>query len=458
MQFYLSGVNPLFWKQVEVQPRGIYNLTTQQTTSAAIDQLFVAFVQRPVGTLVDIYVAIDGGNFNPVGQAKIVDNSGFIYSRFSLPYTNNLDNIEVMIRENGTNAVLANEGFSSSHIDFMYEVQGAAFLDAYTRIQQFEEDGSIVGVDETLLHGKYGVFTGLTRRTNQSANEYRAQTACLWRAFQYAGTEKGLNDAIECIVGSTDSRIDITPTRETIGNEIFVQPQIGPTGPLSTDPSFYTDQSVPVPLIALDHADVPPTATIHPHYYAPGVTGEFNVDTSVPSNRLSILAPLPTGSATAFNADNVSVFALHSPEAIANEVVVEVQAVTGLDTFIQGGQSAVTGEGVIRLVGVDNDQLANGLVTTTVRVTSYYTSPTGSIIVTPPPVEGTDFVVDHLTGTITWATTGIRPVDNRMYTVDYSYRLDDAISIVVKQVKPAHKKVLIGFGVSTFNLPPTVEA
>ena len=445
MQFYLSGVTPLFWKQVASQPKGIYNLGTQQTTSAAIKQLFVAFVSRPVGTLVDIYMSINNGNFNLVSQAKIIDNSGFLYSRFDIPYTRNLDGIEIMIRENATNAVLANESFSSSHIDFMFEIQAAAFSQTQDAIQQLEQDNSIDGVDDGLLYGKFGVYTGLNRRTNQSSDEYRDQTACLWKAFQHAGTEKGVGDAIACVVGASAVQ-SITPTYLSISNRIFVEPQIGPT---ANNPAFYTDQVVPVPMLDVDH----------PHSYIAQISAGFHTNGyDAHTTIINALSPLPIGSATAFNEANVQVFAVNTPEAIANEVVVEVS--TGGFFVGEGTLSIVVGENVTRLPGTYNDELANGFVATTIVITSYYLTATGPLITATGsmPVEGIDFSADHLAGTITWSPTGINPAAGTIYTANYSYRLDEAISIVIKKVKPAHKKVVVAFSDVTFNLPNAVIA
>lgn len=452
MQFYLSGINPLFWKQVESQSRGVYNLSSQQSTSAAIDQVFVAFVQRPIGTLVDIYLAADNGSFAQVAQAKIVDESGFLYARFKIPYTNNLDNIEVMLKENGTNAILANEGFSTSHIDFMFEVQAQAALDAYNRSQQLEEDTSIAKVDDALLYGKYGIYTGLNRRTNQTAGEYRAQTSCLWNAFQYAGTEKGVADAIACVVGPYDSST-ISATRNATSNRIFVQPQMGPT---ANYPAFYTDVSVPVPLIPYD---VDGSPTVHPHHYVPATTGEFYVDgDKIPT--MQTLGPLPAGSATGFNATNVKTIILHSPNAVANEVTAELSVSSALNVPEQAAISVVLNESNHRLAGTYEDHLANTMIATEVVVVSCYLSPTGTIVVNPLllPKEGVDFSVAHETGVITWAPSGIVPADGTVYVVDYSYRLDDAIRVVVKKVKPAHKKVVITFSNTVTTLPRSLEA
>ena len=56
MQFYLPGITPTFWTEVESLPTGIYNKGFDQAPSVPINQLLVAFINRPAGTEVGVFL------------------------------------------------------------------------------------------------------------------------------------------------------------------------------------------------------------------------------------------------------------------------------------------------------------------------------------------------------------------------------------------------------------------
>jgi hypothetical protein len=472
MQLYLAGTNPLYWQQISELPEGIYNRGNNQTSSATIDQLFTAFVDLPLGTLLDIYMSVDGGNLRKMATAAIIDNTGFLYARFPIPFSRSLDTIEFTIKENGPNfspkdKTVASEGFSSGHIAYMFEVQAKAAYQALIDATQLEQNLTILGVEDQLLGSKFGTFTGLSRRADQPVKQYRLQTACLWNAFQFSGTEKGVADAIGCVIGDFDgtlSQISITPSRAVRLNQVFDFPQFGPTGII---PGFFTDGATGTRW----DGDLP-------HFYIPdiGPSGrDFYVDANtddpdIPT--LAVLGPFP-GEQTEdkWDVDTVRVFTIPSTNALGNESIVEISSTIALGMPEEAAVATVTAEDVLRrnppvttpptlVWGTDNpDFLANGYVASTVNVTSCIIDGLQKTDEVDLPKEDTDFTVTHLDGKIVWGdpATGKVPDTGTVYTTNYKFRLDRQLKIVLSKIKPAHRSIVILFSRVVSGLPRAVE-
>jgi hypothetical protein len=57
---------------------------------------------------------------------------------------------------------------------------------------------------------------------------------------------------------------------------------------------------------------------------------------------------------------------------------------------------------------------------------------------------------------VTWI--GFTPTDGATYQATYQFRLDDEISVIVKQVKPMQRSVVILFSSQASTLPRAIKA
>jgi len=501
MQFYLPGINNLFFKMLQALPTGVFNKENNQASAAPIEQTLVGFVDKPAGTRIDIYV-----NKGLQARTTVIDSRGFFSARFALPYTANEDSIEVEVKENRTGLTIQAETFSTSHIAFLLEIQAASLTGVYDEASQLEQNVSIAGVDNNLLQGKFGVFTGLAPRSEQTIDEYRAQTACIWQAFQFASMEKGLEDSIKCLL-ATGVDVVITPTKEIVGNRVFDLPQFKGAG-------TFGEGTPPLPRVDPDS----------PHYYVADIPAAYRTEYPVGGTPLDILGPFSGN----WTLDNVQQYTVKTVEGHGNEVQVTV----GQN---ESDAAAQVEDEIVEKRSVADDQLANINILPIVIVK---TMTIGGIPATSLPVEDTDFTVDRPTGIVSW---GIRqdpvldkdvtdpstltpsiedryivavgaigvwagqdekiaewngsswdfttpekyystfvqdenqfyiydddfptgawtvhkvPDDGTTYTVDYLYRLDESIRTVVRQVKPAHRSIVIIFQNVTSGLPIAIE-
>jgi hypothetical protein len=419
MQVYLSGITPTFWKEIGELPEGLYNKENNQTTAVRVQQLLVAFVNKPVGTVLDLYV---GGVLQC--QAQVVNDVGLIYAKIFLPYTRAEATIDIQFKQNGI--VVEAGSFATSNIAFAFEVQAAAFQQLIADAEQLADDNSITGIEQGLLEGKYGAMTGLTRRNEQTPDQYRAQTACLWKAFVFAGMEKGLVDSLKCLLGGID--ITLETTRSIVGNRIFVKPQFDDA---NHDPYF----GVPIVLSRYD--------TDTPHYYMADIPADFRTSYPVGGTPIEVIDPDGLGANPDFDATNVKSFTLRGTQAIGNEIFVKLDETDALVSIV--------GESKSRRPGVTTDFLGNINIASTVTVTS--------VVPATPflPVQGVDFTVDILTGEITWLGTGNQPIDGATYLVDYLYRLDEPMKVIIRQIKPVQRSVVVLFENQVSSLPKAFE-
>lgn len=436
MQLYLSGITPLFWKQIESQPTGLYNLNNFQASSAPIDQNFVTFIDKPIGTRVGIYM-----NGALQSKAIVVDASGFIYAKFPLPYTENQDSIDIEIREETSGLVIQAENFATSHIAFMFEIQADLFNQRLAEVTKLEQNVSIAGVDTSLLEKKFGVFTGLTQRSEQTSAEYRTQTACLWRSYLFASMEEGIIESLKCLLGASIS-ITLSPTKEEILNRIFDLPQFGDLN----DDVFDG--------ITLDRKDID-----IPHFYMAeideGFRTEYTTGNTPPHNEgtplNTILNPdtdqLVIDTGETWDATIAQPIGIKTIQAHGNEVIVEIGS-----TEADAG-AVVTGE-LVQKRSIGDDQLANINILPTIIVSGAVDG-SGNLL-SPQPLEATDFTVTRETGTIVWGVGQI-PTDGTTYTVGYTYRLDESIRIIIQKIKPAHRSIVVIFQNVTSGLPPAIE-
>lgn len=139
---------------------------------------------------------------------------------------------------------------------------------------------------------------------------------------------------------------------------------------------------------------------------------------------------------------------LRTVRAIGNEVQLTIDQSDALVT--------VPSEDVTRdtFTTTSDDQLGNPYINTI----SVVSATTGSGLL---PTEPADFLVDRINGKIEWkfapGLTSNTPLDTTTYNVTYTYRLDDQIRIVVKQVKPIQRSVVIIFANSNADLPKAIE-
>jgi len=432
MQFYLPGVTPTFWREVESLPTGVYKKEYDQTPSTPVNQLFVSFLNRPVGTIVGIFI-----NDSLVATSQVIDDSGMIYARISLPHTYGQDDIEVYVKDMFMGVVVERSSFSTSNIDLMFEVQAKMFDQQWADSQQIEEDVTIEGVEGSLLESKFGVFTGLSRRNDQTELQYRNQTSCLWKAFRYSSMEKGLVDSLRCLLGQNISVV-VSKSKDAYANEVFdVQQFIGD----SVGNEGYFPPSVNLVRASWKN---PPVNDIpdKPHFYIHDRPDDFYLPPTPAGNRgIDIILNgndvYPVRRSEPWDTDIARSFTINSNQAIGNEVIVDINE---LDAMV-----SVIDEGMHR-----QDSLIDQMVDRNVASISITSATTGSGLL---PVEDVDFVLNRLEGIITWlypyGLTTQTPETNTTYTVSYSFRLDDAIRTVVKQIKPAQKSVVIKFNVNT---------
>jgi hypothetical protein len=380
------------------------------------------------------------------GSVKVIDETGAVYAWILVPHSHGQSTIEFELRETGTTIVAAAESFATSNIAFVFEVQSAISNQIIVDSEQLSDNVSIVGVEDDLLEDKYGVFTGLGRRNDQSFDQYRAQTACLWSAFSHAGTEKGMIDSLQCLLG--DVTLTVTESRDVIGNRVFLIPQYG-----DDDPDPYNPAD-PINLVRTDGDN--------PHYYIADIPSDFRTSYPATEDPLSIIllgvvAARPEIDNNPEVWDNVSAdkirsFTIRTPQAIGNEVFISVDEA---DAMV-----LITEELVSRRTGVLVDPMANTFIATTVTVTEATINSVLEVLPINLPVEGVDFTVDVLKGEITWngAWPAFKtPDDGTIYKITYSFRLDDAIRTIVRQMKPVQRSVIIEFTNQTSSLPPVIE-
>jgi len=428
MQFYLPGITPTFWTEVESLPTGIYNKGFDQAPSVPINQLLVAFINRPAGTEVGVFL-----NDALIAKAKVIDDSGLVYAKIGLPHSDGQETLEIQIKETSTGIVLENGLFATNHMGLMFEIQAKMFDQQLTDAEQVAQDNTITGVESALLEPKFGVFTGLSQRNDQTELQYRNQTACLWRAFQYASMEKGLVDAIKCLIGSTATVI-VTKSKDEDGNLIFNDQQFVdndedgyfiPSGERMKRKSW---RNPPV-------NDVPD----RPHYYVHDRPDDFylpplpfrNSAQDIILNGMDVY-PGPRRSEP-WDIDVAKPLTIKSVQAIGNEIIVQINEADALIT-VASEQVMRTSEAYDQIANIN---IASMLVTVT-------TTGSGNL-----PKEELVYIVVKLTGEISWLSpyglTSQTPQTGTEYTISYSFRLDEAIRTVIKQIKPVQKSVVVKF-------------
>lgn len=438
MQLYLAGTSPLFWRQITAQPTGIYNRQNNQSSSALINHILVAFVDRAIGTVLNVVV-----NGTKYAEMKVIDTTGFAYARITVPYTRNQDSITIELRDND-GVIVESEYFATSNIGFFYEVQSSVSQPTWEDAQQIQEDPSIVGVDTNLLENKYGIYTGLRRRNDQTASEYRDQTGCIWQAFQYAGTEKGLVDAIGCLLGKVGLgvEIEIIPVRSVAGNRIFDYPQFGPRWD-------EWDYLTPISLARNDDD--------WPHSYVAYKVADYRTGYSISDpSPTQVLGPYPNDAADNYDSNTVKSFTVYTSLAAANENIMEMSHTTQLEVPEDIASVTIAEEQILR--GTTSiDKMVNEYISTAVVVTEATLSGVPEIVPDNLPQEGTDFTVDPIRGEITW-TGPITPDTGTIYKIMYSFRLDVFLAIIIRQVKPAYQRVVVTFNNVKSGLPLSVVA
>ena len=453
MQFYLSGLNPLFWRSITDLPTSIYNKSNYQGSPANVEQTLVSFVDKPIGTPVKIIVTSTQEGTH-TWDAKVVDDSGLVYVRIKLPYTRNEDSISIKIIES-SGFVLDSGIFSTSWIVFLFEIQAIATQNLLIDTEQLHQNISIQGVEDNLLEAKFGEFTGLTRRNEQTVVVYRAQTACLWQAYQYASMEQGLLNALHCIIGSSVP-ISLKLTGDDYIGLIFNRAQfIDPTdvfgNPIDDD---YVNSSVPWP-------DPPTTPMIRddtdePHFFVADIDDDY---LSATDPQQQILIPGTDNTPGAIWSEDVAQsFVILTDRAISNEVQVY------LGSAEADAASLVTDSPIQRrpadvLTGAQKDVIGNINILPLVVVTEMTQN---HLLVTDAaflPVENTDFTINRLSGEITWDPFSTKvPDDSSYFKITYQYRLDEALKIVAKKVKPVFRDVVIFFANVISGLPVSVRA
>lgn len=446
MQFYLQGINPIFWKMIKVLPDGIYNKENNQTSSAQIEQLLVAFVDKPAGSLVTIvFNSKQTGTFSV--QAIVVDDTGLVYTRVDLPYTQNSDDFEVAIFDSD-NAILERSFFATSHIVFVYEIQAKILHGIMEDTQQLSENITIQGVEDGLLENKFGKFTGLSIRPEQTIGEYRSQTACLWKSYQHASMTKGVIDSIKCILD--DVTVVLLRTRDDFIGTIFDRA------------SFIDDDDVfgtPIPDDYVDSDWTDPISIIRddldePHFYIAAIEDSYDLN----DNPQDIILNTGTDNTPGaiWGSDVAQSLVIVTEEAISNEI----QLVIGSNE--EDASSLIPTETVLRrpdnvTLGALPDQLNNINVLPFVTVTQATIG--GNPAPAALPVENIDFTVDRFTGQITWTPQipDLTPDAGTLYSVTYRYRLDEALKIVIKKIKPAFRSVILQFVNVMSGLPTGIE-
>jgi hypothetical protein len=429
----MPGTTHLFWRQIDVLPDGIHNHEPNQSTAVPVVQRFVSFVDRQIGTPLNLTL-----NGVKVADLVVVDETGFVYADVVFPHSHGQDTIALEIQE--TNGVLVEQSvFATSNLDFTFEIRSDFGGEVEVDALQVGQNISITGVEQSALTNKFGIYTGLERRNEQTIEQYRAQTACLWRSFQHASMEKGLVDSLRCLLG--DVAIELELTRDVVGNLIFTHPQYEPASGdvFAAGGGWYPDlrRSLDDPSTNYDEVDTP-------HYYVADIPTDFYTTAYPSGGPLSILL---TGGADntpdGWDATHVQSMAIRTLQAIGNEVFVNIQEPDAIRMIVS--------EQVFRRTGSTTDFLGNEDVASSVTVVAA-TTPSTFL-----PVQGADFTVDVLTGEVTWLATAQQPVDGTIYTVNYSYRLDEAIKVIVRQVKPAQRSIVILFKNQTSTLPKAIE-
>jgi len=395
----------------------IYNHENNQTSYLPIKQLFVGFVSRPVGTRVNIFV-----NGTKVEEAIVLDALGTIYAKFPINiYTRNQDAIEIRVVDNSDGFTLLTEVFATSHIATMFEIQ-SDFMNRFMEDnKQIEENVSIEKVDDKILESKFGLFTKLAIRPDQTIQQYRAQTSCLWKSFQFASFEKSLIDSIRCLIGS-NALVSIIRTRDNIRDRIFDNPQFG-------DSNIFDGIT-----LARTNNDVP-------EFYIADIPASFRTEYDLGQSPEDVLGPYSESSGDDYDIDTVKQLTLRTTHAIGNEIVVKINE---LDASILIDQELVS-----RQPNTLIDSLGNINVLPLVTVTKATIQGVETVSASSLPIEDVDFSVDRISGRLTWFNPAgpsfKTPDDKTSYTITYRFRLDEPLRVVIQQIKPAYRSVVLKF-------------
>jgi hypothetical protein len=290
----------------------------------------------------------------------------------------------------------------------------------------------------------------LTVRTDQNTDEFRTQTANIWKAFYYAAMEKGLLDAISAIVGSVVS-LTIIHAKDIVGNRIFDVPQFRfESGGSPCDP---WDAGATLVRSGYDERG----NAEKPHWYIAEIDADFRTSYTTgntPPHNLgdpltTILNQGSDNNPETWDATIAQSFTIKTTQGHGNEIFIEIGS-TEIDAATQVNEEYV----LKRSAGAGADQLANTYILPTVEILGCTISGDSQ----PPalPVETTDFTVDRLSGQITWSGPLI-PDDNTTYRTKYKFRLDESLRTVIQQVKPAHRSIVVVFQGVTSGLPLTLE-
>jgi len=251
---------------------------------------------------------------------------------------------------------------------------------------------------------------------------------------------------LRCLFGANIS-ITISSLHALPFNRIFNNWQFDNSPPATgfDSPSYVVDQTPPITGFDPDHP--------HNYVWSDATLGGPKYRLSYPMNQdpMSIINPPISSSLNVFDTTTVKTLMIKGVEANTSQTEIFLGN-TELEVA-----SLVSSEVVLKQSS-GNDRLANTSILPIITILQATIGGNPN----PPqlPIEMIagatgDFSVNRVTGEITWLTAN-RPDDNTTYTASYRYRLDQAISIVLKKVKPDYRSIVVIFSNVISGLSPVL--
>lgn len=388
--FYTPGKTSTYWEMIDILcDKNIFDKDPVVLPfTPKMKQTFVDFVDPtyyPAGTILDVYL-----NHTYVMRTSVSDDEGLITFDIDLPYSRGVDFTLNLKLTDGTPVKSSN--FKTYNLYTLYESIAELIEEKLLETETVKNNKILSTAEEGVLYTNFGVYFDLQKRFDQTYFQYRDVLESFYIAFMNAGTIKGIITAIEDLTGFTPT---IENLRDRIGWRIY-------------DYYKYT-RTVP----------------------APGGAGPYGLAGTVVDND-------PTREHMHLE-DGLTALGNLGWVQLKHVKPYSIQEKShGVAVIMQASQIAVTVTNEPVSKGGDgiSDSLANK------HLTSGLVNIPGYSEMASPPTAGF-FSVDRTNGIIEWPAVGAQPTAGTVYYVTYVFSLIDAIEKVIRQLKPAFKKITL---------------
>lgn len=212
-----------------------------------LPQTFVDFVPLTSGTLLDVFL---GGQYMLTTAVQPTSDSavGRITFDLTLPYTRGTD-FSLTLNLHNSSTPFKTLGFSTWNLYMFYDALAEIMNQKDLQRQQTLDNGVLATAHDSVLYSNFGILFDLQKRLDQTPDQYRDVLSSFFIAFLNAGTNKGLDVAIEDLTGVTPT---ITLARNTPSDRVFLNAKYpmcfltAPiTGVVATLPVNDTSQFIP---------------------------------------------------------------------------------------------------------------------------------------------------------------------------------------------------------------------